>query len=83
MFFCGMLTITRSASTAASFAQTAVAPVSAARSASVSGAREFETRTVVTLLGEQPRQRAADLPRSDDPDLHLRLQSSFCVRAER
>src|SRR6476620_11209099 len=44
-FFCGMLTMTRSASAAASLAHTAVAPVSFARSASVSGEREFATFT--------------------------------------
>ena len=49
-FFCGMLTITRSASGAASAAHTARAPVSAASSASVSGSRELATRTVCPRL---------------------------------
>lgn len=43
--FCGMVTTTTSAPAAASAAGTAVAPVSAASSASVCGSRELLTRT--------------------------------------
>jgi hypothetical protein len=46
MFFCGIVTTTTSPLRAASSTVTGVAPVSAARSARVSGPREFATKTL-------------------------------------
>ena len=71
MFFWGMVTMTTSLPPRASVTVTAVAPVSAARSASVSGPR-VRHGDLVPQRGEATGESAADVARADDADLHVR-----------